>query len=102
MRPFLQVGNARELPYESRSFDFVTGINVLHNLPLEECKQALREIQRVSRRWAFIMVDAYRTPEEKQRLEAWVLTCKTYMHVDEWKRLFDEVGYTGDYYWFIL
>jgi len=23
------------------------------------------------------------------------------MHVDEWKAFFAEVGYTGDYYWFI-
>jgi len=23
------------------------------------------------------------------------------MHVDEWKKLFSEIGYTGDYYWFI-
>jgi len=23
------------------------------------------------------------------------------MHVDDWKKLFEEVGYTRDYYWFI-
>ena len=32
----------------------------------------------------------------------WVITARTQMHVDDWKRLFDEVGYTGDYYWFIV
>ena len=39
--------------------------------------------------------------EELERLEKWVLPCKTYMHVDDWKELFAEAGYTGDYYWFI-
>ena len=34
-------------------------------------------------------------------MEAWNLTAKTVMHVDEWKSFFAEVGYTGDYYWFI-
>ena len=29
------------------------------------------------------------------------LTAKTIMSVDEWKIFFEEVGYTGDYYWFI-
>lgn len=101
VKPFVQVGNAKQLPFEDNSFDLVTAINSVHNLPLEECKQALREIQRVSRKHAFVQVDAYRTLEEKERLERWVLTCKTYMHVEEWKRLFAEIGYTGDYYWFI-
>lgn len=101
VKPYLQVGNARELSFEDDSFDLVTAINTVHNLPLEECKQALREIERVSRAHSFIVVDAYRTPEEKQRLEDWVVTCMTYMHVDDWKELFNEVGYTGDYYWFI-
>lgn len=101
MKPFLRIGNAKELPFEDNSFDLVTAINTVHNLPLRECKQALREIQRVSRAHAFITVDAWRTEEERERLEKWVLTAKTYMHMDDWKKLFAEVGYTGDYYWFI-
>jgi hypothetical protein len=31
----------------------------------------------------------------------WNLTARTVLHVDEWKDLFKEAGYTGDYYWFI-
>ena len=101
VKPFLRVGNARELPYEDNSFDLVISINTIHNLPLEECKQALREIQRVSRKHAFITVDAWRTEEESERLMKWNLTALTYMHVDDWKKVFEDVGYTGDYYWFI-
>ncbi|MEK6854223.1 MAG: methyltransferase type 11, partial [Nanoarchaeota archaeon] len=40
-------------------------------------------------------------PEEEARMKKWNITGETFMHVDDWKRLFDEVGYTGDYYWFI-
>ncbi len=97
----LQVANAKDLPYKDKSFDLVISINTVHNLALEDCKQALREIQRVSRGHAFITVDAYRNEEEKRRMDAWNLTALTYMSVDEWKRLFADVGYTGDYYWFI-
>jgi len=32
---------------------------------------------------------------------AWNLTAKTIMSVDEWVSFFAEVGYSGDYYWFI-
>lgn len=101
MKPFMRLGNAKKLPYPDRSFDLVTAINAVHNLPLEECKQAIREIQRVSRAHAFIVVDAWRTEEERERLYKWVVTCRTAMHVDDWKQLFAEAGYTGDYYWFI-
>ncbi len=101
VKPFLQVGNAKDLSmFKNKEFDLVISINTVHNLKLEECKQAIKEIQRVGKN-AFITVDAWRTEEEKERLLKWNLTALTYMHVDEWKKLFAEVGYTGDYYWFI-
>lgn len=99
IKPFMKIGNAQELPYPDKSFDLATAINTVHNLPLDECKQAIREIQRVSRLNAFIVVDAWRNDEERERHFKWVVTCLTAMHVDEWKDLFQEVGYTGDYYW---
>lgn len=101
VKPFVQVGDAKKLPYPDKSFDVTISINTIHNLHLEECKQSLREISRVSRRGSFIVVDAWRSDEERQRMLAWNLTAVTYMHVNDWKRLFDEVGYKGDYYWFI-
>ncbi len=101
VKPFLRLGNAKGLPYEDNSFDLVISINTIHNLGLEECKQALREIQRVTRKHAFITVDAWRTEQEQKRMMKWNLTALTYMHVDDWKKLFAEVGYRDDYYWFI-
>jgi len=50
---------------------------------------------------AYITVDAYRNDEERARMEAWNLTAKTIMHVDEWKEFFNDVGYHGDFSWFI-
>jgi ubiquinone/menaquinone biosynthesis C-methylase UbiE len=102
VRPFLRLGDARELPFPSQSFDLVTAINTIHNLDLEGCKQALREIQRVSRRHAFVVVDAWRTPEQERLLRQWVLTAKTYFHVERWQAVFREAEYTGDYYWFLF
>jgi SAM-dependent methyltransferase len=100
MKPFIRLGNAKELPFADKSFDLVISINTVHNLPPGECAKALSEIQRVGRK-AFVTMDAYRTPEEKERMDAWNLTALTYMHVDEWKALFKRAGYTGDYFWFI-
>lgn len=101
VKPFLIVGDAKELPYGDKSFDLVISINTVHNLPLNLCKQALKEIMRVTKKHAFITVDAYRNAMEKERLQRWNLTAKTYMSVKEWEKLFKEVGYKGEYWWFI-
>ncbi len=100
--PFLQVGNAKDLSiFSDKEFDSVISINTIHNLKLEECKQAIKEIERVGKN-AFITMDAWRNDDEKERMQKWNLTGETYMHVNDWKNLFDEVGYSGDYYWFIV
>jgi SAM-dependent methyltransferase len=101
IKPYLQVGNATKLPFEDDCFDFVISINTIHNLNLQDCAIALQEIERVTKDNSFITVDAYRNDEEKARMQAWNLTALTMMSVDEWKQFFLEVGYTGDYYWFI-
>ncbi|TDF39453.1 class I SAM-dependent methyltransferase [Alteromonadaceae bacterium M269] len=101
VKDLLQVGDAKALPYEDDSFDVVMSINTVHNLEKDECAAALQEIMRVSRGKAFITVDAYRNDEEQERMMQWALTAKTIMHVDDWKSFFKEVGYTGDFYWFI-
>tara|TARA_Y100000034_G_scaffold59406_1_gene72275 strand:+ start:9112 stop:9765 length:654 start_codon:yes stop_codon:yes gene_type:complete len=101
VKPFVEVGNAKDLSiFGDDEFDLVISINTIHNLPLDDCKLALKEIQRVGKN-AFITMDAWYTAEEEEMMHKWNLTAETYMHVDDWKKLFDEVNYKGDYFWFI-
>ena len=98
---FVQVANANSLPFGDSSFDGIISINTIHNLEVEECFQAIREIERVSRGKSFITVDAYSNAQEKERMMAWNLTAKTILSIKDWKSLFNEAVYTGDYYWFM-
>ena len=101
MEHSVQVADARDLPFEDDSFDLVVSVNTIHNLERVEVVDSLREIQRVSRRWSFVVVDAYRDATEKDRIDAWNLTALTVLSTDDWVDLFREAGYTGDYFWFI-
>ena len=100
VKDFQLVANAKDLPFEDDSFDLAISINTLHNLNKEECAIGFKELERVSKK-SFVIVDAYSNDEEKIAMELWNLTARTIMHVDEWKQFFEEVRYTGDYYWFI-
>lgn len=101
VRDCVSVADAQDIPFDDDSFDVVISVNTVHNLEQSACGKALQEIERVSRGQSFITVDAYRTDEEYERMQAWNLTATTILHVEEWEAFFKEVGYTGDYYWFI-
>lgn len=99
--PHVKVGNAKRLPYFYKSFDLAVSINTLHNLPRDECEAALGELEMVAGN-KYVVLDAYRTPEEEKRIRDWNLTAQTILSVDEWLEMFQAVGYTGDYSWTLM
>ena len=101
VKDFLQVADARELPFDDNYFDLVISVTTVHNFDRGDCIKALQEIDRVSKNNAFITVDAYRDDLEKEAMDAWNLTAKTILHVDEWRELFKDASYSSDYYWFM-
>lgn len=101
VRPFVQVGSAVKLPYPDRSFDVVISINVVHNLELGDCVQAIREMERVSRRFKYLQVDSYLDETQQRNFERWQLTAVTHRDPAGWRQIFEKAGYTGDYFWTI-
>jgi ubiquinone/menaquinone biosynthesis C-methylase UbiE len=98
----LHLGTAEKLPFPDNSFDCVLSLNTVHNFPRPRAIKAMQEIQRTSGGRAFVQVDSYHTPEQKEIFESWVLTAEFHDYPAGWVELFREAGYTGDYYWTII
>jgi len=98
----IQLGSAEKLLFPDGSFQCVLSLNTIHNLPRPRAVTAMREIQRISNGRAFVQVDSYRTPEQKAIFESWVLTAEFHDYPEGWVAVFEEAGYTGDYYWTII
>jgi ubiquinone/menaquinone biosynthesis C-methylase UbiE len=101
VKKYLKVANAKKLPFRDNEFDLVISINTIHNLNKKDCGVALKEIERVSKKYSFITVDAYSNIKEKKRMFAWNLTAKTILSKKQWINFFKKNNYTGDYYWFV-
>jgi protein-L-isoaspartate(D-aspartate) O-methyltransferase len=66
-------------------------------LRLPELAVAFQEIERVGKANKYIVMDSYRTEQEKVNLMYWQLTCECFFTQEEWEWLFRQCGYTGDY-----
>ena len=96
----LKVANATSLPYPDNFFDLIISINTHHNLDGKDIVKAFNELQRVTKKNSYVVLDAYSNEKEKEELMNWNLTAKTVMHVDDWKKFFEEINFKGDFYWF--
>ncbi|MBF0371891.1 MAG: class I SAM-dependent methyltransferase [Alphaproteobacteria bacterium] len=86
------------LPFADGAFDFVMAFSAVYMLNLGGVVQALREIQRVSGGRSYVTLGAYETDEQKEIFMNWTLLGTTVLHVDEWRRVMEWAGYTGDYF----
>jgi ubiquinone/menaquinone biosynthesis C-methylase UbiE len=98
----LLFGSADRLPFPDRSFDCVLSLNTIHNLARPRAVLAMAEIQRLSGGHAFVQVDSYMTPAQREIFESWVLTAEFHDYPEGWLKVFAEAGYGGDYDWTII
>ena len=97
----LHLGSCDMLPFPDNSFTAAVSINTIHNLDRDGVIRSLKEMRRVAGDKCFVQVDSYRTQKEKEMFLNWVLTAKFHDWPEGWIKVFEEAGYTGDYYWTI-
>jgi ubiquinone/menaquinone biosynthesis C-methylase UbiE len=93
----LQVGHAKDLPFEDQSFDLLISINTLHNLYCFDLERALQEMCRITKKHSYLVVESYRNEAEKANLLYWQLTCEAFNTPQEWQWWFEHCGYRGDW-----
>lgn len=98
----LHLGSCERLTFPDNSFAAVISLNTIHNCERDGVIRSLREIQRLSGGRAFVQVDSYHTQQQRDLFLNWVLTAKYHGYPDEWKQVFAEAGYTGDYFWTLV
>jgi SAM-dependent methyltransferase len=98
----LHLGSGDKLPFPDASFDAVISLNTIHNFTRPDAIRAVREVERLAPGRGFIQVDSYRNAEQRELFLSWVLTARFHDYPDGWIKLFNEAGYSGDWYWTIL
>jgi len=97
IQPFLIKYDLRKkLPFKDDEFDLVMSLGTLHNLKINELKIALYEMNRVAKN-KYLMVESYRNNKELFNLQCWALTAESFFEPEEWKWIFNDFGYDGDY-----
>ena len=97
IKPYLHKAKAEDkFNYGNYAFDLVISLGTLHNLHIFDLKHALSEMNRVAKQ-QYMMVESYRNEKELFNLQCWALTCESFFDTDEWKWLFEQFGYSGDY-----
>jgi SAM-dependent methyltransferase len=97
VRTNVRAGSASNLPYDDNSSDLVLSLGTLHNLRNFELFSALAEIERVSRKHSYVMVESFRNEREKVNMLNWQLTQRSFYGTDEWEWFYQHAGYTGDH-----
>ena len=73
-----------DFPYKDKQFDLTISLATLHNLEIFGLKNAIIEIERVSKE-KYIMVEAYRNEKELFNLQCWALTANAFFSEKEWE-----------------
>jgi len=102
VRNLVSVGDAKDLPFEDNEFDLVLSINTLSELEEWDCRKALKEIQRVTKKDSFVTLNSWDNDESKDRFTDWNITAPTNFSKKRWIKIFSEESFEGDFNWFTL
>ena len=85
------------IPFKNKYFDFVIAFNSLYMQNLGDVIKSLKEIERVSKN-SYIVLASGENNEERNKFYKWTLIGTSILLKKEWKTLFKNIKFKGDYY----
>ena len=85
-----------DIKFKKKYFDLVIALGVVYTLNLPDAILMLKNISHFSKN-SFVTLACYKTDEEKYLFEKWTLGGNLCLKREEWKQIFKEAGYKGDY-----
>ena len=102
VRPYLQAGDFRTLPFSDASFDLVLAKDTLEHNPEPAMRSAVMECMRVAKGPILFQICVGRTPGEIAAMPKWDQSY-TVNHTPEWwDAFFQEIWFRGDVHYKIL
>lgn len=86
----------KKTKFSKTFFDVYTAFGLLHNFKINQMKFIFDEINRISKK-QYIWVESYRNDKELYNLQCWARTADSFFDPDEWRWIFKNFEYTGDY-----
>lgn len=96
----LDISQFTRLPYGTHSFDLVIAASAPYAGNLSDAIKCLKEIQRVGKGKAWVVLAAYENEDDidgLMLLRYWFLTGTTILTKADWIEVMAHAGYTGDY-----
>ena len=90
--------NYYQIPFKKNYFDLVIGFSSIYKYNFIDVVKTIKEINRVSRN-SFFTVASYSNNREKELFDKWTLLGTTILSKKDWNKLFNILGYKGDYYY---
>jgi len=85
------------IPYKDNYFDFLIAFNSIYMYNLGDVIKTLIEIERVSKQ-SYVVLASGDNDEEINIFNNWTLIGTTILLKKEWKSIFKEINFRGDYY----
>ena len=93
----LILSNYYDLKFKNKFFDLVFAFNSVYSQNLGDIIKTLKEMQRISKK-NYVVLAACNNEKERIKFYNWTLIGTTILYKKEWIRLFNKIGYKGDYY----
>jgi hypothetical protein len=86
-----------DIKFKKNYFDFVHAHNAIYRYSFKDLIEIIKIISKISKK-AHITIPAYSNSNDRSKFLDWSLHGGAILKKHEWRQLFNELGYDGDYY----